>query len=198
MNVKPALFFLAILAAVGGLFWWGRGSKPASESPKDPRLHFGEGKALPDEIVRDRLRLVNDCIQKYRKEKTVLPPAQRRNFRDAGLPPGLASLAKAGQKWSLPHGIDDLRFNMPIWNRRYENPFVNHIQPLYRYDGNVDDARTWRELGEKRPIVICDLVVDEAEYFSHQHDGYRVMILRLNGQIEVVKFEPDHEERIFR
>lgn len=188
--MKPALFFGAVIAAVGGLFLWGRAtphSRP-TESPSTPPRPLGKG--LPEDTVRDRLLLIGRRLQIYRHEKGFLPVGKRRSAKDAGLPSDLLELAQPGHPWSLPHGRADFRFDLPVYNHIYDPPNPSHFMSVYAERTPGADPSTWAKYGEKRPILMCELIVDEAIYRDVWAVGYPVLVLRLNGEVARVQRNP--------
>lgn len=189
-------FFGLVVAAVGGLFVWGRSTPHVDEPTVAPRPPAPIGKGLPEGLVRERLSLIGRRLQIYRKEKGFLPVAKRRSAKDAGLPTDLLELGQPGHKWSLPNGRADFRFNLPVYNHLYDPPNPSHFMTLFAQGTPAADPASWAKYGEKRPILMCELIVDEQTYYRVWALGYPVMILRLNGEVAMAKRNPRNPTEI--
>lgn len=141
-----------------------------------------------EEESRAKLLAIGRALQLYREEHPPLPVAQRRDYRDAGLPPDMVFLTVPGHKWSLPNGWADMQVSRPL----AEMADVNiHFRATYwrpeDYDKMGDLSTLFRDRGE-RLIVLADPNIDR-NFYNPDIRIRRVMVLRLNGTVEIINYD---------
>jgi hypothetical protein len=156
--------------------------------PKPVPVHDPPRPGVSVQEAREKLRNLGKYLAIYRRARTVLPPKDRRNYKDAGLPESLDQLVGGGKPWSLPHGTDDLRL--------LAMPYKPHGLPSVREYISIEDvchigrlggdAASWSARGEDRPIFMIQRIVDDEVY---RKGKYPVVILRLNGKVDIVPYD---------
>ena len=151
------------------------------------------------EASRANLLVIGQAVQEYRRSHTVLPVADRRVAADAGLPPSLImALLETGQPWS----VAPARFKVNSF-RQVSNPIRSDYNPLYgigkaRAHGPTPGVNegVWAEVGERMPIVL-----DVNMYTDHHlmsAGPLRVLVLRLNGEVDEVLFDHPNVTQLVR
>jgi hypothetical protein len=139
-----------------------------------------------------KLRAIGAALQIYRQEYGYLEPALRRTSRDAGLPDSCVMLGQQGFAWSLREGAQAFSVAKPSWpSGRTGSPF--HFTKLYISPPFETEHRTTSEWfarrGERLPIY-ADLNMNSIESRADKHNTMqRAIILRLNGEVEIVEFD---------
>jgi hypothetical protein len=138
-----------------------------------------------NEASLERLRRIGAALQIYREAHPPLEVADRRSPADAGLPPSMLHLTKPGHAWS----ISPLDFRVPKPSPGNER-LSSHFSLLYWADGTLPSSmKQWfAARGEELPILadFNSLLLTVPD----QNGEYEVPILRLNGQVKIVRYDP--------
>lgn len=142
----------------------------------------------PYQDSRRKLEAIGRALQIYRAEQIVKAPEYRVDFRDAGLPHSVLVLLREGQPWTVEGGQDTLLVLFP--NRvtdGLKSQFTKLYWPVEQYEKWGDLEPYFKERGEKLPIL-ADLNMNSVEDMVKPNAVLKALILRLNGEVQIVEF----------
>lgn len=142
-----------------------------------------------DEAIA-KLKTIGRALQIYRAEYGYLPPNERKNYSDAGLPPSLHVLLKKGYKWSLSDSNKVFQLTQPaLWRVGDDSHFLDLYWPEWGYKQLGDISFFFKGRGENLPILADDNMNSIEDYLTPGNHA-KALILRLNGEVELVTFDP--------
>lgn len=184
---------LAALAAAGsiGLLLWS--FRPHFDEAEEWRKEFkaidarlvgqNRGRAGEYDWVTSRANLaaIGKNLQVFRRQQGVKPVADRKEVRDAGLPPLLfQALSQPGKPWSTAriHFLSAVARDIKGELRMLRDPAgISHMTQLYESDRPAEAV--WRTAGEKAP-VLADLNM----LSNPASDSGHVLVLLLDGTVQ--------------
>lgn len=149
---------------------------------------------LDDREAMERLRTIGRALQLYREAYPPKPVSERRTFADAGLPRYLTTLCEKDRPYTIP--FETFFLTQPRTSPPKMGSFSLMYWPesSYRKLGDISDFYASR--GEKLPVLV-DFNRMSAEDFA-SHEPGRVLVLRLNGEVEWITYDQRVRLDIFR
>ena len=173
---RTCIVLTGLVLATGGVLAWMNARSAAPAARQDPYDY---------ETSIAKLKKIGQALQIYRAEYGFKPVAERKTYSDAGLPPSILVLAKAGRIWSLPEGI--ATFTLP--DARYDQGNPISFSSLYwGPEGNsemFDLSAAYAERGERMPIL-ADF--HPAMVAGRGAEVVPAILLRLDGTVEITQY----------
>jgi hypothetical protein len=145
------------------------------------------------ELSMAKLRRIGQALQIYRAHFGFLPPEQRQDFSDAGLPWLLkAALCEPGKPWTV-EGRESA-FELPL-SRLDPSRGKGQFMQVYKSAGMRGEAETaylYRERGERLP-VLADIEMNDTGTWIRaalQDETVEAIVLRLDGSVERIRYYP--------
>ncbi len=151
---------------------------------------------------RENLERIGAALQLYRAEYGFLPPEQRTNRVDAGLPFVLTRFAeRPGKPWSLPPDYSTFHAPGVPPSARTDGRLMDYgcwylsYERLRALDPRIDGI--WARRGEELPILI-DYRPSTVYRASIPNGPFEVLVMRLNGRVDLVSWNGLHGLDIVR
>lgn len=155
------------------------------------------------ETAKSNLRMIGVALQQYRADCDVKPPSERKTYADAGLPPTQNDLTRL-----IPGSLSPIttRMNGPtrgggIWAVSGGAVVFCVYALISKPIGPGLDPTTVPHIlsvrGEELPIVVDDGMYTREELLSAVGRPLKVLVLRLNGNVEVARFTPFEWQQFF-
>lgn len=141
--------------------------------------------------AKAKLLQIGRALQLYRAEQTVKPVAERRTFRDCGLPATLVDLCRSGHEWSLPADKSTFKVATPL----FKTAVINFHQMYWESDYVVQRVGAMTQFyavrGERLP-VLADFNMNSPDDYRDPENPIKALILRLDGTVDLVAYRAGH------
>lgn len=139
---------------------------------------------LDDREAMEKLQTIGRALQLYREAYPPKPVSERRTFADAGLPRYLTALCEKDRPYTIP--TETFFLTQP----RTPSNFISFSlmywpESSYRKLGDISEFYASR--GEKLPVLVDFNCMSHEDFASHEPG--RVIVLRLNGEVEWITYD---------
>lgn len=152
----------------------------------------GQANAYDYDTARVKLLQIGRALQLYRAEQTVKPVAERKTFKDCGLPDSLTRLCRPGHSWSLPSDRSTFRVPTPLFRGQDTNFNKMYWDAPAIIDRFGSMSHFYALRGERLPIL-ADFNMNSADDFRNDGTPIKALILRLDGTVDLVTFRSGHD-----